>query len=208
MLSHSRKPVVRVMTICVAFLLGYVALITVTRFWLRSSALGMANTVAGLQVGRTTRGEARTAMKRFAYYRADQSGDEDVFLISNAFRRFLPVVVEKSLIVRLKYKGETLAEKQLSYTEQSDVSGVLREGLPNVEKEASQSRFEENGRVFSVNRGAPPYFGASPAKIVIVVDSVSVDSHRRAEDWQLDLTCLVLLQRCEDLRSIFTGAFH
>ena len=193
--------------ICVSFLLGL--LCAGKRYRERSAAEALINVVSRLEVGATNQDDARSATKQFGRYEFNgHKEEEDSFGFQNGPDWLSGVFPSKTVALHLRYSGNVLVQKEFSYTESSGISGLLSEEVQGGSDGAALARFRNQGRIFSVNRGAPPYQAQVPSQIAVVVDDSSVSPQRRAMDWRIDLSCMTKVQPCRDLRSVLTGAFE
>jgi hypothetical protein len=130
------------------------------------------------------------------------------FGFENGAALLLNTIPSKTVYVRFDFRDGILIQKEFSYAESFGITGSLKEETIQQTDHDSLAFLRKNGRVLSVNRGAPPSRRDIPVQIVGIVDDTSVSSERRKSDWRIDLGCMTRLRRCPDLRSVFKGALQ
>lgn len=182
-------------------------------YYERSKAEQLIEVASHLDLGVTSKQEVQKLTERLNRNRigSPQSNgqlESVAFGFENGSALLLNMIPSKTVYVRFDFRDGILIRKELDYAESFGIAGSLKEEIIQQTDHDPLAFLRRNGRVLSVNRGAPPYPRDTPVQIVVLADNTSVSSERSKLDWRIDLNCMTKLQRCRDLRSVFQGALQ
>jgi hypothetical protein len=198
-----------------AFTLIFLGLVATRKaYYERSKAEELITILSQLEVGVSSEQEVRSLTERFGRYRIEQDAQRDeqsradVFGFQNGAAWLLNMIPAKTVMIRLQYENNVLTQKEFVYAESPGIRGSLREESGQQAEHDALAFLRKNGRVLSINNGAPPYRSDIPVQIAVVVDDASSPLARRRLDWSIDLNCMTRLRDCPDLRLVLNGALE
>jgi len=175
-------------------------------YYERYQAEKLLGTVAAIQVGSTTKTQAKEMLKPYSRYSTlryfdEASADEfDQYGFLNRTLAALHLATRTWVWITIDYKEGVVTSKSVQAASEPRCSGSVAESLRNDIPSAVEQT--DTGRTMGID-GSPgqPYFG------VQVRDDLSTPAVRRQLDWQIDLSCMTWRQGCTDPRKTLYGAF-